>query len=57
MSNVPASVVSTCTDCWASSIAVTRPSTSSACGHIWRSGTTACRGSSVPEAASGSIGV
>ena len=31
----------------------TRPSRSSACGHISRSGTTMCRGSSVPEAASG----
>ena len=30
---------------------------SSACGHICRSGTTMCRGSSVPDAASGSIGV
>jgi hypothetical protein len=36
---------------------VTLPSSSSAWGAICRSGTTACRGSSVPEAASGSIGV
>ena len=33
------------------------PRTSSACGHISRSGTTTWRGSSVPDAASGSSGV
>ena len=40
-----------------SSRATARPRTRSACGHIIRSGTTAWRGSSVPEAASGSSGV
>ena len=43
--------------CASSSRAVARPRSSSAWGHITRSGTTAWRGSSVPEAASGSIGV
>ena len=37
--------------------AVARPRTSSACGAIIRRGTTTWRGSSVPEAASGRIGV
>ena len=36
---------------------VIEPRTSSACGHISRSGTTTWRGSSVPEAASGRSGV
>ncbi len=39
------------------STAVARPSRSSACGHIARSGTIVWRGSSVPDAASGSSGV
>ena len=41
----------------ARSSAVSRPSSSSACGHIIRSGTTTWRGSSVPDAASGRSGV
>ncbi len=36
---------------------VARPRMSCACGHMTRSGTTTWRGSSVPDAASGSIGV
>jgi hypothetical protein len=40
-----------------SSSARARPSRRSACGHIIRIGTTTCLGSSVPDAASGSIGV
>ncbi len=39
------------------SCATAFPSTNSACGHIIRIGTTVWRGSIVPEAASGSIGV
>jgi hypothetical protein len=36
---------------------IASPSTRSACGHIIRRGTTTWRGSRVPEAASGRIGV
>ena len=52
---VPTSV-STVTVRASSSTAVARPSRSSACGHIIRRGTTQWRGSSIPEAASGSMG-
>ena len=37
--------------------AVARPRSSSACGHIIRRGTNACRGSMTPAATSGSSGV
>ena len=56
-SSTPPASVSTVTCLEPSSTCVISPSTRSACGHIIRSGTTTWRGSRVPDAASGSVGV